>query len=311
MVRPTRYAIVHRTEYAYSATVALAHGLAHLLPRATVAQTVLDAEVSVDPAVDHRAEYLDSFGNQVTYWSIEHGHERLSVVSRSTIELWPPVTPAWSPPWDEVAALVRAEHGEHGTPLAAEVLEAAICSAESSLVVPSAALADYASPSFPPGRPIVEAVADLTGRIHTEFEFSPGWTDVSTPIDTVLRSRRGVCQDFAHIAIGCMRSLGLPARYVSGYLETDPPPGESKLVGSDASHAWFAAYIPGWGWLDADPTNDLVPPDRHITVAWGRDYADVTPVRGVVFGPPAEQSLTVSVDVTRLATNEPADRLTG
>ena len=140
----------------------------------------------------------------------------------------------------------------------------------------------------------------LSAQLHRELSFDPGFTDVSTPIEQVLAARRGVCQDFAHLAIGCLRSLGLAARYVSGYLETRPPPGQPKLVGADASHAWCAVYSPGAGWLAFDPTNDQVPPHDHVTVAWGRDYADVAPVRGVVFGPATVQELAVAVDVERL-----------
>ena len=161
------------------------------------------------------------------------------------------------------------------------------------------------SPTTPPRRsrpagPVVEAVTDLTTRIFTDFTFDPAFSDVSTPLAEVLDHRRGVCQDFAHLAIGCLRSVGLPARYVSGYIETVAPPGQPKLVGADASHAWCATYVPGWGWLDLDPTNDQVAPARHITVAWGRDYRDVAPLRGVVVGPAAPQELAVAVDVSRL-----------
>ncbi len=289
---PTRYVVEHRTDYTYSVPVAIAHGVAHLRPRTTVAQSVLTSVTRIDPTVDHRAEYLDAFGNFVEYWSIEHAHQALSVTCRSQVEVWPAVVPVTSPAWDSVAALLHDEAGIDAT-------EAGMCCVESPLVAPTAALADYARSSFPAGRPIFAAIADLTGRIHRDFEFAPGATDVTTPLDEVLTTRRGVCQDLAHVAIGCLRSLGLPARYVSGYIETDPPEGRARLIGADASHAWFAAYIPGWGWLDADPTNDLTPPDRHITVAWGRDYGDVAPIHGVVFGPPGEQSLSVSVDVQR------------
>ncbi len=174
------------------------------------------------------------------------------------------------------------------------------CALASTLVAVQDDVREFARPSFPPGRPLHEGVIDLSHRIFTDFAFDPGFTDVTTPLTEVLGSRRGVCQDFAHLAIGSLRSLGLPARYVSGYIDTDPPPGEPKLTGSDASHAWLAVYVPGHGWFDVDPTNDQAPPGRHVTVAWGRDYADVAPVRGVVFGPVVNQELDVAVDVTRL-----------
>jgi len=160
-------------------------------------------------------------------------------------------------------------------------------------------LAEYARGSFPPGRPLDQAVNDLVGRIYTEFKYAPEFSTIATPLKEVLEHRRGVCQDFAHLAIGCLRAQGLAARYVSGYIETDPPVGKERLVGADASHAWFSVFQPGAGWLDFDPTNNQRPADRHITVAWGRDYADVTPLKGVAFGS-GEHDLRVAVDVRRI-----------
>jgi transglutaminase-like putative cysteine protease len=157
----------------------------------------------------------------------------------------------------------------------------------------------FAAPSFPPGRRLDEAVADLSARIHHEFEFDPASTTIATPVAEVLAQRHGVCQDFAHLAIACLRAMGRPARYVSGYLETQPPPGQPRLQGADVSHAWFAAFMPGAGWVDFDPTNDVQPGDRHVTTAWGRDYADVTPLKGVIFGGGAH-TLEVAVDMVRL-----------
>jgi transglutaminase-like putative cysteine protease len=171
---------------------------------------------------------------------------------------------------------------------------------DSPAVVASAELGAYAAPSFPDGRPLTEAVADLTSRIHRDFVFDPAATDVTTPVGDLLTLRRGVCQDFAHLAIGCLRSMGLPARYVSGYLETEPPPDAPKLAGADMSHAWFATFLPGWGWIDADPTNDQLPCRGVVVGAWGRDYRDVAPIRGVLHGPMTRQALYVSVDVMRL-----------
>jgi transglutaminase-like putative cysteine protease len=195
---------------------------------------------------------------------------------------------------DEIVAAERSTEG----------LLARECTLDSPLVGRDPDLASYAEPSFPPGRPLDAAAAELSARIFADFTFDPAFSDVSTPLGEVLAHRRGVCQDFAHLAIGCLRSLGLPARYVSGYLETSPPPGQPKLVGSDASHAWCSVFVPGDGWFDLDPTNDQVPPQRHVTVAWGRDYADVAPVRGVVFGPSTTQQLAVAVDVARVLDSE-------
>jgi transglutaminase-like putative cysteine protease len=273
--------------------VASGQTIAHLLVRETPHQHVLRADVDVTPVPDHRHTHIDGFGNLVSYLALQQPHERLSVTSTSELEVAVPVGPTASPSWDDVAGLLAAD-------TTADALLARQCALDSPLVVADEALAAYARPSFPPGRAVHDAVADLAHRIYTDFVFDPGFTDVTTPPADVLDHRRGVCQDFAHLAIGCLRALLLPARYVSGYIETEPPPGAAKLVGSDASHAWLSVYVPGYGWLDADPTNDQVPPHHHITVAWGRDYGDVTPVRGVVFGPAVDQTLEVAVDVVRL-----------
>lgn len=288
-----RYRVRHSTEYRYSAQVINGHTVAHLRPRETPTQTVLTSEVRTVPDADHADEYLDAFGNHVSYRAVEQVHDQLEVVAVSEVEVTPAVELLWSPPWEEVRSIVAGDGSPDG-------LVARMCSIESTLVTPSADLARFASWSFLPGRPFHEAIIDLSHRIFAEFAFDPGFSDVSTPLADVLTFRRGVCQDFAHLAIGTMRSLGLPARYVSGYVENEPSPGEPKMVGADASHAWCSVYIPGWGWLDVDPTNDQVPPLCHVTVGWGRDYADVAPVRGVVFGSPATQDLTVAVEVTRL-----------
>jgi transglutaminase-like putative cysteine protease len=163
-------------------------------------------------------------------------------------------------------------------------------------------LAEYAEGSFHPGRPLVEAVLDLTDRVYREFQYEPGFTSIATPLLEVLEQRRGVCQDFAHLMIGCIRSLGLAARYVSGYIETFPPPGQERLVGADASHAWASVYLPGWGWVDVDPTNDQFVAESYITTGWGRDYWDVSPLRGSVEGGGGSHRLDVAVDVTRVVT---------
>ncbi len=289
----TRYRVTHRTDYHYGAPVTSGQTIAHLLVRETPHQHVLQADVEVVPAPDHRHTHIDGFGNLVSYLALQQPHEHLSVTATSDIEVEVPPAADASPAWEATPDLLAGDTTPDG-------LLARQCALDSPLVVADAALAEYARRSFAAGRPLHEGVADLTHRIFTDFAFDPGFTDVTTPPMEVLDHRRGVCQDFAHLAIGCLRSLGLPARYVSGYIETQPPPGEAKLVGSDASHAWLSVFVPGYGWMDADPTNDQVPPNRHITVAWGRDYADVTPVRGVVFGPAVEQTLDVAVDVQRV-----------
>jgi transglutaminase-like putative cysteine protease len=289
-----RYRVTHRTLYEYGAPVASGQTIAHLLVRETPHQHVRSADVAVDPPPDHRHTHIDGFGNLVSYVAVQRPHAHLTVTATSDVTVTVPPPPVSGPPWETVAALLA-----HDT--SADGLLARQCALASPLVPRTDELADYARPSFGPGRLLPEALADLTHRISSDFAFDPGFTDVTTPLADVLAHGRGVCQDFAHLGIGCLRALGLPARYVSGYIETEPPPGEEKLTGSDASHAWLATFVPGYGWLDADPTNDQMPPRRHVTVAWGRDYGDVSPVRGVVFGPAVAQELRVSVDVVRLA----------
>jgi len=293
-----RYRVRHRTEYRYGAPVTNGHTIAHLVPRSAPGQRVDARDVVADPVPDHVAEHRDGFGNVVTILGVEQPHERLAVTATSEVTVEPPpeeLHGAHGLRWEDAARLLD-------TARSPEDLLARALRLDSPLVAASPSFAAFAAPSFPPGRPLDEAVQALSAQLHTELSFDPGFTDVSTPIELVLEARRGVCQDFAHVAIGCLRSLGLAARYVSGYLETRPPPGQPKLVGADASHAWCAVYAPGAGWLAFDPTNDQVPPHDHVTVAWGRDYADVAPVRGVVFGPATVQELVVAVDVERLDT---------
>jgi len=220
---------------------------------------------------------------------MEGAHKRLTVRARSQVAVGATrlPQPSATPPWE--AALDRP----------ALPVEAIDCMFDSPLIKASAELATYARPSFPPGRPLLEAIVELTQRIHEDFRFDPKATTVATPITEVFRSRRGVCQDFARLQIACLRSLGLAAHYVSGYLETVPPPNQSRLLGADASHAWLAVYCPEIGWIDIDPTNNLLPAGTHVTLAWGRDYSDVSPIRGVILGG-GGHSLRVRVDVMRL-----------
>ena len=291
----TRYRVRHVTTYRYGAPVTSGLTLAHLLPRTTSDQQVLSASVLSDPVADHGSTYLDGFGNLATFLGVEQPHDAMVVTADSEVDVTtPPREPdGLGPPWDEVGGWLLTDTTSDG-------LLARTCTLASPLVDSGPDLATYATPSFPPGRPVIEGVRDLSTRIFHDFVFDPSFSDVATPVLDVLQARRGVCQDFAHLAVGCLRSLGLPARYVSGYIETTPPPGEPKLAGTDASHAWCSVYVPGSGWLDVDPTNDQVPPRNHVTVAWGRDYGDVAPVQGVVFGPATTQQLTVAVDVVAL-----------
>lgn len=286
------YNISHRTTYDYSDTVSLSQHILRLHPRSLPQQNCSSYELQILPApasLDHRTDY---FGNRVTFFTIEGPHQKLEIVSRSKVTALPALISDASetPSWNSTRELTRgAQIGP--------ALEASEFIFDSPLVKASEPMAEYATSSFPKGRPILEAVSELTKRIHTDFKFDPKATAVSTPLEQAFQTRRGVCQDFAHIQIGCLRSLGLPARYVSGYLETDPPPGKARLTGADASHAWISFYCYGLGWIDMDPTNNLIPGVRHITVAWGRDYNDVSPVRGVILGA-GKHKLQVAVDVS-------------
>jgi transglutaminase-like putative cysteine protease len=289
------YRITHRTTYHYSAPVSRARNEAHLRPRDTDRQTCLSSDLVVEPVPTSWTERLDFFGNPVVSFAVDGPFDELSVTSTSSVsvsntEPLPATGPAWEVARDALA-----------TDLGPEMLAAREFCFESPLVPTSLDVRSYAEGAFAPGRPLVEAVRELTTRIFTDFVYDPGFTTVTTPLDEVLSFRRGVCQDFAHLAIGCLRSMGLAARYVSGYLETAPPPGTERLIGADASHAWPSVFVPGWGWLDVDPTNDKVVGPTYVTTAWGRDYSDVSPLKGIVFGGGTSHTLDVSVDVSRAA----------
>lgn len=290
-----KYRVTHRTLYTYSQTVARCHNEAHLQPRQTSRQACLDSAVAIEPAPAQRAERHDFFGNRVLYFALQDPHERLTVTATSHVEVTPPAATfdlTDSPAWDVLRDGLADDRDPDSRAARQFTLDSPYAAAASDA-------AAYAAPSFPPRRPILAAVHDLSQRIHHDFRFDPDSTTVTTAVAEVLAQRYGVCQDFAHLAIACLRSLGLPARYVSGYLETSAPPGQPRLQGADSSHAWFAVYVPRLGWIDFDPTNDCLPVERHVTTAWGRDYADVTPIKGVIFGGGAH-TLDVSVDMQRL-----------
>ncbi|MEO5341441.1 MAG: transglutaminase family protein [Magnetococcus sp. MYC-9] len=289
------YRISHLTRYAFSESVAISHNLAWLHPRATRWQSLQHAHWAIQPAPAIIQERRDMFGNRVHYFEVLEPHHTLVVESVSRVELLPTPTlrPAASPPWEVVKGMLATTRDP-------DLLLEQHFLLDSPLVRRSSDLASYAAASFPDRRPFVEGVLDLMERIYKDFTYLPNATTVSTPLEETLRRRQGVCQDFAHIAIGALRSLGLAARYVSGYLETLPPPGKPRLTGADASHAWFATLLPGVGWIDLDPTNNLLPREQHITLAWGRDYSDVPPLRGVVLGGGRRPLLEVRVDVLRL-----------
>jgi transglutaminase-like putative cysteine protease len=291
----SRYRVTHSTSYVYEQPVSSSYGLLHVLPRTLPSQRCESSELVIDPRPEDVADRFDAFGNRSAWFALHAPHRSLRITATSVVRITPvpAVLGGDGPPWEDVRDdLARLAGDDH--------LEAVQQRLPSPRIDDSPGLHEYALPSFPARRPIVEGLVDLIHRIHTDFAYEPGATTVRTTVDQVLASRRGVCQDFAHLAIGCLRSLGLPARYVSGYLETRPAPGKPRLVGADQSHAWLSAYVPTVGWVDADPTNDRLVTDRYITTAFGRDYGDVPPVRGIIYTRGPTRELKVSVDVERL-----------
>jgi transglutaminase-like putative cysteine protease len=289
----TVYRVTHRTEYSYESTVTASYGQLHLIPRESPGQRCSASDVWVDPLPDDYRERIDFFGNRVGYFAIHAPHEQLTVVASSRVEV--DERPAGMTlfghrPWEEVRDAAAA--GELGDPV-----DVAQYLLDSPLVAAGAVYRNYALRVFTPGRNLVEAVAALSSQIHAEFEYRPGSTSVATPLATAFEQRKGVCQDFAQLGIACVRSLGLPARYVSGYLETDPPPGRPKLTGVDGSHAWLSVPVPDAGWIDIDPTNDQFVSSRYIVTAIGRDYSDVPPMNGVIYTEGRTEGLKVTVDV--------------
>jgi transglutaminase-like putative cysteine protease len=284
--------VLHATEYRYEAPVAQSWQLAHLRPRSTAGQRVLAHRLVVSPAPDWLDERTDAFGNGVAAFAIHAAHDALDVVAESRVAIVPPEPDgeAALAPWDPATA-ARAT-GRLALELAPYV-------GPSPLVPRSRRAVHYAGRSFRRGVPFARALDDLARRIHRDFAFDASATTVTTPLEQVFAQRRGVCQDFAQLMIACLRGVGVPARYVSGYIVTVPPPGRPRLVGADASHAWVSAWCPGRGWIDVDPTNVRRADQDFVTLGWGRDFSDVTPLRGVILGGGA-QSLDARVTVTPL-----------
>lgn len=286
-----KYKVRHTTKYTYSDPVPISQTQVRLVPREMPGQHCSHHRLIVTPAPTDRGRRVDYCGNSVDYFSITEPHRSLTVTAHSHVEVHPvPDTrPETSPPWETVARSMGHE-------LSPEGLDACQFVFDSPRVAVSEALARFAQPSFEPDRPILDAARDLTTRIHETFTYDPKATSVRTELHTVLKHRRGVCQDFAHVEIGCLRSLGLAARYVSGYLRTEPPPGKPRLVGADASHAWVSIYCGQAGWISMDPTTNIEVASDHVTVAFGRDYSDVCPIQGVFVGG-GEHRMSVAVDV--------------
>jgi transglutaminase-like putative cysteine protease len=290
------YEVTHKTEYRYKADVSDSYGQLHLLPRNLPGQRCHEAEVVIDPSPEDYRERLDYFGNRVSYLAIHRAHRTLTVTATSIVEVDDrpgELSLFGNRPWEHARDAVR--NGDVLDPLDA------VQYALDSPLIAASALSDYARASFTPGRPLLDAATDLCHRIYVDFAYSPGSTSVTTPLAEVLAQRQGVCQDFAHVGIACLRSMGLSARYVSGYLETLPPPGRPKLMGADGSHAWLSVLVPQAGWLDLDPTNDQLVNNRYIVTAYGRDYSDVPPLSGVIYTTGKTESLRVSVDVVAMS----------
>jgi transglutaminase-like putative cysteine protease len=290
-----RYRVEHQTIYHYSAPVSLSHQRLHLTPRPVACQQVHSHEVRITPEPTLWHETRDTFGNPVIVLTLETAHDTLEVVARSTIAVNLRVLPSGeeTPPWE----WVREALTYHATWRPdATILDATQFLFESPHVRVKRDLRQYASDCFPPGRPLVAAATALMRKIHSDFKFDAAATTVTTSVLSFFEKKRGVCQDFSHFMISCLRSLGLAARYVSGYLLTHPPLGQPRRIGADASHAWVSLFVPGCGWIDFDPTNNLLPSVEHLTIGWGRDFLDVTPVRGVIHGG-GTQTLEVKVTV--------------
>lgn len=292
------YHIRHDTHYAYSQTVRLSHQMLRLTPRSLPWQTCTSHGISITPEPQNLRMFLDSFGNPLQSFSLENDHTDLRALAQSWVTLtrrqFPPVTP----PWEQARAALSYQAGQLLLP---DDLEATRYLFESAHVRIKRELLAYAAESFTPGLPLLAGISALMTRIFQEFTFDPLATTVSTPVTEVFATRRGVCQDFAHFMLSCLRSLGLAARYVSGYLLTEPPPGQPRLIGADASHAWVSVYCPRFdgqpsSWIDADPTNGILPDTGHITLGWGRDFLDVSPLRGVLIGG-GKQTMDVAVTV--------------
>jgi transglutaminase-like putative cysteine protease len=288
-----KYTIQHKTSYAYLDPVSLCHNIARLVPRNTREQICTNTHIRITPKPDRINEYEDFFGNKVIYFSIEKEHRELTVHVTSEVE----------------RKIAEGKNAFLQTDFAHELdksgnvkmedLDIRQYLFETPMTAWNENIHHYALRFFSPGRSVFEAVMELTQRIFQDFEYKPGHTTISTPLSVVMEQRKGVCQDFAHFAIACIRSVGFPARYVSGYIETLSQDGEEKLIGVDASHAWFSIYLPDKGWTDFDPTNNCLVSDQHITIGWGRDYADIAPLEGIILSSGSHE-LKVSVDVKRI-----------
>jgi len=289
---PRRYQVSHRTEYRYSDVVTSSYGRAHLVPRTSAGQRCLRFDLDIDPSPADRSTSRDGFGNISSYFHVTERHQRLLVLGTSVVEVDPP-------PAERYASGAVLQPWESARPTGPDGLLATEFTLDLRPPEITDRVRDYAAPTFTPGRPLIEVVRELNSRIFADFLYRSGSTTVSTQVEQVLEAREGVCQDFARLAIACLRANGLAASYVSGYLATDPPPGKERMFGVDATHAWVAVWT-GQRWLGFDPTNDQLVDERYITVGWGRDYADVPPLRGIIYTDSEYSVIDVSVDVAPL-----------
>lgn len=293
------YHIFHSTQFSYQQWVSFSHNLIRLKPRDTPFQTVIDFSLSIEPDAAELESYTDYFGNHLHHVLIREPHHQLKVSAQTCIAMDIQAIQQNKLIADYVKEVSYSQVIQALKASTPDVIDAKqFCMPSQFLKTTDPLLRDYVSHSFLAERSVYESVQEFMGRIYNDFQFVSGFSDVNTPVETVFEARKGVCQDFAHIAISALRSLGLAARYVSGYIETLPPAGEVKLFGADASHAWFSVFIPGFGWFDFDPTNNVIPYDQHIVLGYGRDYADIAPMQGVVLGS-GRSDVSVTVDVTR------------
>ncbi len=295
------YNVHHRTRYTYGTPVDLGAHLLHLHPRALPWQRIISSKLTPDPVPSKTRGGVDCFGNDVCWMFVDVPHPTFEVNLEATVEVTSPFVPRAedTPAWEEVSRI--AYRGGHPGFEAGEFLF------DSPMVTMVPEARDYAAKSFPAGRPILEGVLDFNMRIRREFAFRGGVTTVSTPVRQVLAQRAGVCQDFSHLMIAGMRGLGLPARYVSGYIRTKPPPGQQRRRGADQSHAWVGCWLgPDHGWVDVDPTNGIVVAQEHVVLGWGRDYSDISPIYGVILGG-GKHSVHVGVDLEPAETGTEAE----
>ena len=295
------YRVRHKTVYGYSVPVTLSHHLARLKPRETPYQHILSQKTTVTPEPSFQTEGTDAFGNSTTFLILQTPHDEMTVISDFCAEVIPPVypDPTRTPSWEKTASLLSF-------PNTSELLAAAEMAAPSCFVPLTAEIKSYAAPSFIPGRPVLETAEEIMRRIYKDFTYDASATSIATPINETLAMKRGVCQDFAHVGIACLRSFGLAALYVSGYIRTyradgSEQNGQTGMIGGDASHAWFSVYVPDFGWVDLDPTNNTYLRGEHLTIGWGRDFDDMSPVKGIMTGG-GRHSVFVDVSVEPIKT---------